>query len=91
LKAESEPGEKLADLLRHVDGVFSSVASQVRAMPVEQLGEARGVGRKQLPTTVNGLLVHIAEHTMRHVGEIIVIARVIRAARPVFAPETFMP
>ena len=49
------------------------------------------MGRKLLPTTLNGLLVHMAEHTMRHVGEIIVIARVTLAEKPAFAPETFLP
>jgi hypothetical protein len=42
------------------------------------LEEARGVGRKQLPTTVIGLVVHLAEHTQRHVGELIVTAKLAR-------------
>jgi uncharacterized damage-inducible protein DinB len=37
------------------------------------------VGRKKLPTTVIGLLTHIAEHTQRHVGQAIVTARVLMA------------
>ena len=40
--------------------------------------EARGVGRRRLPSTVLGLLVHIAEHTQRHVGAIIATAKVVR-------------
>ena len=40
--------------------------------------QARGVGRKQLPTTVIGLVVHLAEHTQRHVGELIVTAKLAR-------------
>jgi uncharacterized damage-inducible protein DinB len=39
------------------------------------LGDARTVGRKRLPTTVIGLLTHIAEHTQRHVGQAIVTAK----------------
>ena len=35
------------------------------------LTEVRNVGRKQIPSTVIGLLVHAAEHTMRHTGQII--------------------
>jgi hypothetical protein len=45
---------------------------------VATLTEPRYVGRKQLPTTVLGLLVHIAEHTQRHIGEAIMIARLAR-------------
>lgn len=42
------------------------------------LTEFRGVGRAQLPSTVVGLLFHAAEHTMRHVGQLLVTARVLR-------------
>ncbi len=44
------------------------------------LPEWRGVGRAQLPSTVIGLLVHAAEHTTRHVGQLLVTASVVRAA-----------
>jgi len=37
------------------------------------------VGRMRLPTTVIGLLVHIAEHTQRHVGQAISAAKLVRA------------
>jgi len=36
------------------------------------LTETRGVGRAQIPSTVIGLLVHSAEHTMRHTGQLLV-------------------
>jgi len=39
--------------------------------------EPREVGRRRLPTTVFGLYVHIAEHTQRHVGQIISTAKVV--------------
>jgi uncharacterized damage-inducible protein DinB len=39
------------------------------------------IGRKRLPTTLGGLLVHAAEHTQRHVGQAITTAKVIRAHR----------
>ena len=40
-----------------------------------RLTDPRTVGRKQLPTTVIGLLVHTAEHTQRHVGQAISAAK----------------
>ena len=43
------------------------------------LKEYRGVGRKQLPSTVIGLLVHAAEHTMRHVGQLGVTVKILKA------------
>lgn len=41
------------------------------------LTEKRVVGRNQLPSTVIGLYVHAAEHTMRHFGQLLVTARMI--------------
>jgi uncharacterized damage-inducible protein DinB len=41
------------------------------------LEEARTVGKKQLPTTVGGLLVHVADHTQRHVGQAITTAKIV--------------
>ncbi|HRH45116.1 MAG TPA: DinB family protein [Pyrinomonadaceae bacterium] len=42
------------------------------------LFEARFVGRKKLPTNVFGLLFHIAEHTVRHIGQITTTAKIVR-------------
>ena len=41
----------------------------------------REVGRKRLPTTVGGLLVHCAEHTQRHVGQAVTTAKVVAGLR----------
>lgn len=49
-----------------------------RSVPVETLFDERFVGRKKLPTTVFGLLFHIAEHTARHVGQITTTAKFVR-------------
>jgi uncharacterized damage-inducible protein DinB len=45
------------------------------------LNQPRTVGRKNLPTTVAGLLVHIADHTQRHVGQTITTAKILMAQR----------
>jgi uncharacterized damage-inducible protein DinB len=39
------------------------------------------IGRRRLPTTLAGLLIHAAEHTQRHVGQAISTAKVIVAQR----------
>jgi hypothetical protein len=41
------------------------------------------VGRLQLPSTVLGLLFHAAEHTSRHVGQIVTTARIVQALSPI--------
>jgi uncharacterized damage-inducible protein DinB len=47
----------------------------------DTLNRPRTVGRKNLPTTVAGLLVHIADHTQRHVGQAITTAKILVAQR----------
>lgn len=46
--------------------------------PEQNLLEKRFVGRKQLRTNVFGLLFHIAEHTQRHVGQIVATAKTVK-------------
>jgi uncharacterized damage-inducible protein DinB len=54
---------------------------RVRSFAVADLEQPRFVGRKQLPTTVGGLLVHCADHSLRHVGQIVTTTRLILALR----------
>jgi uncharacterized damage-inducible protein DinB len=53
---------------------------QLRQTEEATLTEQRKVGRAGLPSTVLGLLVHAAEHTMRHTGQLLVTARMVGAA-----------
>ena len=78
LKAEKEPGATREELLAGIDAAFEKAEAVARALDPSRLAEPRGVGRKQLPTTVIGLLVHIAEHTQRHVGQAISAAKLAR-------------
>ncbi len=75
LKAEKEPGANREMLLAALDAAFLKAESTARALDPATLTAPRTVGRKQLPTTVIGLLVHIAEHTQRHVGQAISAAK----------------
>ena len=52
---------------------------QLKNTDTNTLTDKRGVGRKQIPSTVIGLLFHAAEHVQRHVGQLIVTARILRA------------
>ena len=80
LRNEKIPGATLTELLDQIASVFDRVATQVPQIPIAQIKDHRGVGRKQLPTTVIGLLIHIAEHTQRHVGQAIVTVRVLKSS-----------
>jgi uncharacterized damage-inducible protein DinB len=83
LEAESQPGTATRDeLLILLDASFRYSELVVRGIDVATLTEPRYVGRKMLPSTVIGLLTHIAEHTQRHVGQAITMARWITATTP---------
>ena len=47
-------------------------------IPETTLTDERFVGRKKLPTTVIGLLFHAAEHSQRHVGQLLVTVSVLK-------------
>ncbi len=81
LAAEQEPrGPGRDQLLAAMDEAFHRAGELVRQLDPARLAEPRAVGRKRLPTTVIGLLTHIAEHTQRHVGQAISAAKLAAAA-----------
>jgi uncharacterized damage-inducible protein DinB len=81
LKAESAGEETLAELLAEVEVSFSNAAERVRVLATADLDTFRGVGRKQLPTSIGGALVHVADHTQRHVGQVVTTCKVLNAVR----------
>ena len=54
---------------------------RVRVLGKSNLEEPRTVGKKALPTTLGGLLVHVADHTQRHVGQAITTAKILLSER----------
>lgn len=81
LKAESMGAEALSDLVWEVEQSLAAAAQRVRALSGADFDTFRGVGRKQLPTSVGGALIHVADHTQRHAGQIVTTAKVIKALR----------
>jgi uncharacterized damage-inducible protein DinB len=80
LRTEIDPGANRDDLFTELSAALADGATRVRALAATNLEESRSVGKKQLPATVGGLLVHIADHTQRHVGQAITTAKVVGAA-----------
>ena len=80
LKSEgiSDPAITLSTLLKDMNKQFDTTLKALENFSTESLTEARGVGRKQSPSTVIGLLFHIAEHTMRHTGQLLVTIAVLK-------------
>ncbi|MDB4878820.1 MAG: metal-dependent hydrolase [Gemmatimonadetes bacterium] len=63
------------------DAQVEAALIQLRSTPESELTAPRRVGRAGAPSTVVGLLVHAAEHCTRHVGQLLVTARVVAADR----------
>ena len=81
LKAEKLGDETLAMLLAEVEVAFSNAAERVRVLATADFDTFRGVGRKQLPTSIGGALIHVADHTQRHVGQVVTTAKVLKGLR----------
>jgi uncharacterized damage-inducible protein DinB len=84
LAAEGRPGEPPATaeaLLATARAAIEQALAEIRRTPAATLLEPRAVGRQALPTTVLGLLFHVGEHTQRHAGQVVSLARVVRGGR----------
>jgi uncharacterized damage-inducible protein DinB len=81
MKAESTGAETLSELLQQVERSFANAAERVRALATADFNTARIVGRKQLPASLGGALIHVADHTQRHVGQVVITAKVLKALR----------
>ena len=66
------------ELVERAKTSIENALEYCKTVSPEILFDDRFVGRKRLPTTVFGLLFHIAEHTARHVGQIITTAQIVR-------------
>ncbi|RZL10784.1 MAG: DinB family protein [Hymenobacter sp.] len=81
LAAEGQPPthpSAVQELVQLFSEQVDRALAQLQVTPEATLPEWRGVGRAQLPSTVIGLLVHAAEHTTRHVGQLLVTSRILR-------------
>lgn len=77
--AASRPDVTVASLVAAFARQVDLTIEELRATEERTLTAAREVGRAKLPSTVLGLIVHAAEHTQRHVGQLLVTVRVLRA------------
>jgi hypothetical protein len=81
LKTELDPGATRTELWAELIAQLAKSDERIRAFSSQELEKPRHVGKKRLPTTVGGLLVHVADHTQRHVGQAIITAKIVMAAR----------
>jgi uncharacterized damage-inducible protein DinB len=81
MRDEGQAYAKRQPLFTELNSALIRSAERLRELAHADLEETRTVGKKSLPTTVGGLLVHIADHTQRHVGQAITTAKLITAQR----------
>lgn len=75
---DGTPPYRTQDLVARFNRQVDLAMTQLHATDEHILTDYRGIGRAGLPSTVIGLLVHGAEHTMRHVGQLLVTVKVVQ-------------
>jgi uncharacterized damage-inducible protein DinB len=84
MKYELDPRANGKEVLAEFEAALAEAEKRIRAFAGNNLEAKRALGRKALPTTVGGLLVHVADHTSRHVGQVVTTAKLAVASRGVF-------
>jgi hypothetical protein len=81
LASEMDSGGTGDAVFRELEASIENTQKRLEEIVRQPLELAVSIGRKRLPTTLAGLLIHAAEHTQRHVGQAITTAKVIVAQR----------
>jgi uncharacterized damage-inducible protein DinB len=70
------------ELLRLLQTAFDVALAHLKTVHDDSLFAPREVGRARLPSNTFGLLVHAAEHSARHAGQLTTLAKVVRGTAP---------
>ncbi len=79
LTSEGIPSDKITtqDLVNQFQTQVKNALEQLKKTDESALLESRGVGRKNIPSNVIGLLFHSAEHIQRHLGQLLVTTTIV--------------
>ena len=81
LHVELEPGMAREAVHGEFRTALREAEGRIRALPLDELEQTRFVGGQRLPATLGGLLVHLADHTQRHAGQLVTTAKLLIALR----------
>ncbi len=81
LSSEMDAGGTREEIFRELEASLDRTRQRLDKIVRQPADMPVKIGRKGLPTTLAGLLIHAAEHTQRHVGQAITTAKVIMANR----------
>lgn len=79
MRTENEPGGEGAELLAALREAYEQAASFAFQVRSPELDEPRYIGRKRMETPLGVLLAHMAEHTQRHTGQAIILAKLAKS------------
>lgn len=77
LKSEAGPEASTDAVIRELAAALREGSERARRFDPAEFEQPRYVGRRRLPTTLGGLLVHVADHTQRHVGQAITTTKLL--------------
>lgn len=77
-EASGEDAPSSQELIVDFETKVNEALDYFKTISETTLTDERFVGRKKLPTTVIGLLFHAAEHSQRHVGQLLVTVSVLK-------------
>ena len=77
LRSEAEPAGAREEAFEELLNALEKSRGRLIALQAVDFAAERAAGTRRLPTTVGGLLVHIADHTQRHVGQAITTAKIV--------------
>jgi uncharacterized damage-inducible protein DinB len=80
LRSELDGDAPPEGMLAEARAKFVDAARRILALVGEDLETPRTVGRQRRPTRLGALLVHIADHTQRHVGQAITTTKIVRGS-----------
>lgn len=84
LKSEINQFASGREILDEFAAALADADRRIRAFADANLEAKRTIGRKALPSSLGGLLVHVADHTSRHTGQMVTTAKLAIASRGVF-------
>lgn len=80
-RSEQLPEGSLRDLLEAIWREFEAISLALESIYEDSFLDTRLVGRKKLEVTLAGLLIHISEHTQRHLGQAVTTCNLLRATK----------
>lgn len=80
LGTEMSGGKGMEELLAGWNMAREEAIRRLHALATCDLDVARSVGRRQTATFIGGIIVHIADHTQRHAGQLITTVKVARGS-----------